>query len=51
MLNGPQLFQGKELTLAGLQLYLETWKYLEFDNLGKKKPEKTLNLGNFEQKS
>ena len=27
----------------------KTWKNLEFDNLGKKKPGKTLNLGNFEK--
>jgi len=40
------------LTLsAGLPLYLESWKNLEFDNLGKKKPGKTWNLRNFEKKT
>ena len=29
---------------SGLPLYLETWKNLEFDNSGKKKPEKTWNF-------
>ena len=36
------------LLLTGLPLYLESWKNLEFDNLGKKKPGKTWN---FEQKT
>jgi len=35
------------LKATGLPLYLETWKNLDFDNLGKKK---TWNLRNFEKK-
>ena len=31
-----------------LQGAQKTWNNLEFDNLGKKKPGKTLNLRNFE---
>ena len=38
-----------EITIiTGLPLYLETWKNLKFDNLGKKKTGITWN---FEQKS
>ena len=34
---------------SGLPLYLETWKNLEFDNLGKKKNLENQELGNFEK--
>ena len=32
--------------VSGLLLYLEIWKYLEFDNLGKEKLKKTWILRN-----